>query len=242
MTTPETPVPAAPKRIPFVTDAIRLVRVLFSPGAVFEEQREHPTFWIPWVVVSAFFVLVTMLSMPFTIQMSRLAAQARGQPFPAAAESAMRIMAPITTPVVMLIMLVVMAGVMYLALLAAGGEVRYKGLLSVAVFTAPIGLLQVLLTFIVLKLRGPEALQTVADFQVTFGLDLLLPQDASVPKFVEGLLRGVSPFSLWSLALTAIGVRVVEKQTKGAAWAAAGVSFAVGLVIAALFSGIGGAR
>jgi len=242
MTTPETPVPAAPKRIPFVTDAIRLARVFFSPGAVFQEQREQPTFWIPWVIVSAFFVLVTMVSLPFTIQMTRLGYEARGQPFPAAAESAMRVMAPITTPVIMLIMLLVMAGVMYLTLLGAGGEVRYKGLLSVAVFTAPIALLQVLLTFVVLKLRGPEGLQTIADYQVTFGLDLLLPQDASLPKFLEGLLRGVSPFSLWSLALTAIGVRLVEKQTKGAAWAAAGVSFAVSLVIGALFAGMGGAR
>jgi hypothetical protein len=78
--------------------------------------------------------------------------------------------------------------------------------------------------------------------QVSFGLDLLLPADASLPKFVEGLLRGVSPFSLWSLALMAFGVHAVERQTKGAAWSAATGSFLVSLVVGALFAGLGGAR
>lgn len=241
MTTPDTPAASAPTRIPFVTDAVRLVRVLFSPTAVFEEQREQPTFWIPWVVTGVVFAVIQMLSFPFTLMATRMASEARGQALPAAAETMMRVLAPVTTLVIMLIMLLVTAGVMYLTLLASASEVRYKGLLTVAVFTTPLAILQALLTFVVLKLRGPEGLHTLADFQVSFGLDLLLPQDASLPKFVEGLLRGISPLSLWGLALTAIGVRTMEKTSKGAAWAAAAVSFALGLLLGAVFSGMGGA-
>lgn len=242
MTTPDIPAASAPTRIPFVTDAVRLVRVLFSPTAVFEEQREQPTFWIPWVVTGVVFAAVQMLSFPFTLQVTRMAYEARGQALPAAAETMMRVLTPVTTLVFMLIMLLVTAGVMYLTLLGSGGEVRYKGLMTVAVFTTPLAILQALLTFVVLKLRGPEGLHTLADFQVSFGLDLLLPQDASLPKFVEGLLRGISPLSVWGLILTAIGVRTVERTSKGAAWAAASVSFALALCIGALFSGMGGAR
>ncbi|MGD0484904.1 MAG: hypothetical protein ABSB58_09685, partial [Gemmatimonadales bacterium] len=77
-------------------------------------------------------------------------------------------------------------------------------------------------------------LQTVADYQVSFGLDLLLPQDASLGKFVDGLLKGISPFSVWGLLITAFGVRAMERTTKGAAWTAASVSFALGLVFTAI--------
>jgi hypothetical protein len=127
-------------------------------------------------------------------------------------------------------------------LMGAGGEVRYKGLMSVAVFSGMLGVFQILATFAVLKLRGPEGLTTLADYQASFGLDLLLPADTTIPKFVEGMLRGITPFSLWGLAITAIGIRTMEKTSKGAAWTAAAVSLVLGLLVGALFAGMGGPR
>jgi len=243
MTAPEAaPAPAPPARIPFVTDLLRLLRVLFSPGAVFEEQREKPTVWIPWLVVSVLMVGMTLLNFPFTRIAMRMAAEAQGRPLPASAESIAMFSGIVVTPVVMLIAIAVSAGIMYLVLIAAGGEVRYKGLMCVATFTSILGFLQLLLMVVVLKLRGPEAIQTVSDLQVSFGLDLLLPQDSTLPRFVEGLLRGVSPFSIWSLVIAAIGVQKVEKQSSGAAWSAAVVSALVMLVVGAVFAGFGGPR
>lgn len=244
MTVPETaaPAPAGAKRIPFVTDAVRMARVLVSPTAVFEEQREEPTFWIPWLVVSILMLVVTTFSFPYTLAMAKLGAVAQGRPFPAAAEGVMRATQFVAVPVMMLILLLLTAAVMYVVLLAAGGEVRFKGLMTVAVFTGLLGVLQGVLMLVVLKLRDPTTLQTVADYQVSFGLDLLLPQDASLGKFLDGVLRAVSPFSVWGLVITAIGVRTMEKTSKGAAWAAAGVSFVLGLCFAGLGGLMGGGR
>jgi hypothetical protein len=137
MTVPDTaaPAPAGPKTIPFVTDALRLARVLFSPTAVFEEQREAPTFWIPWLVVSLLMLVVTTFSFPYTLAVAKLGAAAKGQPFPAAAEGMMRGTQYVAVPIVLLIVFLLTAGVMYVVLLAAGGEVRFKGLMTVAVFT-----------------------------------------------------------------------------------------------------------
>ena len=237
MTLPDltAPAPAGPKRTPFLTDAVRLVRVLFSPTAVFEEQRDAPTFWIPWVIVSVLLVGVSMLNFPFTLAMARLGAAAKGQPFPAAAETIMRVSQFVAVPIVTLIVLLLVAGLMYIVLLAAGGEVRYKGLLSVAVFTGLIGVLQLVATHVVWALRshGGE-LSTLADYQVSFGLDLFLPQDASLGKFADGLLRGITPFSVWGLLITGFGVRAMERTTKGAAWTAASVSFLLGVCLTAI--------
>lgn len=242
MTAPETPAAPARSDIPFVTDALRLVRVLFAPTEVFEENREKPAFWIPWIIVSVLILAITMLSFPYTMAAMRLGAEARGQPLPASMESIARFSSLVAVPVMMLLMCLVSAGLMYLVLLAAGGTVRYKGLLSVSIMGGLIGVLQVLLTFVVLKMRGPEGLQTIADYQVSFGLDLLLPQDASLPRLVSGALKAITPFSIWSLVLTAIGVRVTEKTSNGAAWAASAAAFLLGVVMAAVFGGMGGPR
>jgi hypothetical protein len=237
MTAPETPpaVPAGPARIPFVTDFLRMLRVLVSPTAVFEEQREQPTFWIPWLILAVLLLIVANLSFPFTLGVARLGAAARGQPFPAAAEGMIRGTTLVAIPVMTLILLLLTAGVMYVVLLAAGGQARYKGLLTVAVFTGLLGVLQAVLTFVVLKLRDPATLQTIADYQVSFGLDLVMPQDMSFGKFVDGLLRAVSPISIWGLVITAIGIRTMERTSKAAAWTAASASFVLGL----LFAGLG---
>ncbi len=239
MTIPETPVeapaPAGPRRIPFVTDFVRMVRVLVSPTAVFEEQREHPTFWIPWVIMFVLLLVVANLSFPFTLAMARLGGEAQGRPIPDSAIGIMRTMMFIMVPVMTLIVLLLTAGVMYIVLLAAGGDVRYRGLMTVVVFTALLGVLQALLTLVVLKMRDPATLRTVADYQVTFGLDLALPGDLSLGKFLDGVLRAISPFSVWALVITAIGVRTMERTTKAAAWTAAGASFVFGL----LFAGLG---
>jgi len=239
MTLPDTtaPAPSGPKRIPFVTDALRLARVLFSPTAVFEEQREEPTFWIPWLVICILMLVMTTLNFPYTMQMARLAAAAKGQPFPAAAEGMVRVTQYVAVPIVLLIFLLITAGLMYVVLLAAGGEVRFKGLMTVAVFSGLLGVLQLVFMLIVWKLRERSGgLQTLADFQVSLGLDLLLPQDASLGKFLDGVLRGISPISVWGLVITAIGVRTMERTSKAAAWTVAGVSFALGLC----FAGLGG--
>jgi hypothetical protein len=210
---------------------------------VFEEQREAPTFWIPWVIVSVLMVAVSMFNFPYTLAMAKLGAAAKGQPFPAAAETMMRASQFVAVPLVMLIVLLLIAGLMYVVLLAAGGEVRYKGLMSVAVFSGLLGVIQLVAMYVVWTLRshGGE-LQTLADYQVSFGLDLLLPQDASLGKFVDGLLKGISPFSIWGLVITAFGVRAMEKTTKGAAWTAASVSFALGLCLSAIGNVVSGGR
>jgi hypothetical protein len=244
MTLPDmtTPPPVGPARIPFVTDFVRLARVLVSPTAVFEEQREAPTFWIPWLVISILMLVVATFSFPYTLAMAKLGAAAQGRPFPAAAEGIMRMTQYVAVPIVMLIIVFVVAGVMYVVLMASGTEARFKGLMTVAVFTGLLGVLQGVLMVVVLKLRDPTTMQTVADYQVSFGLDLLLPQDASLGKFVDGMLKGVSLFSIWGLAINAIGIRTMEKTSKGAAWMAAGVAFVLTLCIAGLGNAFGGGR
>jgi hypothetical protein len=67
-------------------------------------------------------------------------------------------------------------------------------------------------------------------------LNLLAP---NVGGFMGGLLAGINPFSIWSMVLTAIGVQVTHKTSKGSAYTVAIVAMMIGVLIGALFAGLG---
>jgi len=241
-----TPSPAPSSNyIPLVSDASRVVRVLFSPGAVFEEQRDKPTWFMPWLVISLVVVAVGLFSMPYTDRMMELAMQARGgggQPVPAGVRTFSRVMALIGAPIYFLLLGAIGAGVMWVTLMISGGKVRYRGLMSAAIFSMATGVLQMIAQVVVMRMRGTpqEAIRTMQDARVTLGLDLLLPAEATVSPFLRTLMAGVGPLQIWALIITAVGVMVLERQDKGNAWMAATASYIVLLVVGALLAGLGG--
>lgn len=240
MTVPE-PQGAATAYTPVLTDFLRVARVLFAPTAVFEEQREKPTVWMPWLVISVFLLAIAIFMRPYTMRMMELAAAARGTPMPTGAASVSSVIAIIASPLGFLILGLISAGVMWLSLMATGGEVRFKGLLSAAIFSLPAAVIQVLAQSVVLALRGgPDAVSTAADMRVALGLDLLLPADSGLSPFLTAILGGIGPLQIWALVITAIGVATLERTSKGAAWAAASAAYVVLLVVTAFFAGMSG--
>jgi len=240
------PAPAAPSNyIPFVTDATRLARVLFSPGAVFEEQREKPTWFLPWVVLTIALVLFGLTTLPYSDRMGELSMAARGgagQPVPAGVRTFIRISTLAGAPIAFLLLSAISSLVMWVTLMVTGAKVRYKALLCASIFSCTAALIQVVATGLVMRMRGPpaEAIRTMQDARVSLGLDLLLPAESTVSPFLRTLLGGIGPLQIWGLIITAVGVMVLEKQDKGTAWMAAIASYIVLLVVGGLLAGLGG--
>ena len=236
---------SAPSRdIPFVTDAMRVLRVPFSPGEVFAEQVERPKWLVPFVVISLLSMIVAVLSMPYTARMMELAMAARGNAaaIPESAKKIGTIFAFLGTPILVLLLSFLGAGIMYLVLMVTSGKVRFVGLLSASVFAKIMIVVQGLVQVAIWKVRGAPsaAIQTMADAQVAIGADLLLPSDSTVSPFLRVLLGSINPLSIWALIITAVGVMVLEKQSKGSAWTATLVAFAVLVLIGAAMAGSGG--
>ena len=244
MTTPETPAaPTAASYTPVVTDIMRVLRVMFSPTEVFEEQREKPAWVLPWLIISVMLVAIGLVMAPYQERAMELAIAARGgQAVPESARAIGKVTAMVGAPIFLLLAGLVSAFVMWVVLLATGAQVRFKGLFSVAIFASVMGVVQAVLTSVALRMRGgPESVTSLADMRVSLGLDLLLSSESTISGFLRGLLGGIGPISIWGLAITAIGVATLEKQPKGAAWTAATASFVVMLVVAALLQGMSGA-
>lgn len=214
-----------------------LVRVLFSPSAVFERLRELPVWFVPAIVLGIVATVLGYLFIPFRLasmsgQMAKAAAQNPNAP--AQIESFTRL-AVYASPIFVLIFLVIVAGILWLLVtLLASGESRFKTLLSVATYTAlPSFLLQVA-TLVVLKMKGVESVTGPLDLQPALGLNLLAPE---MSGFLSGVLAAINPFTIWSMILTAIGVQVTQRTSKGSAYAVAIAAMLIGV----LFGGVGAA-
>lgn len=233
MAAPEPQASMAGSYTPVLTDFLRLVRAPFAPRGVFEEQREKPTFWMPWAVLSVIFAVLGVINQPITRQMIRVQAEVAGRPVTPSAETFGLIFSLIGGPIGLLIGALIAAVILYFILMVAGSEARFKGLMSIAIFVAPITILQQCLNSVVLRMRGIETIQNARDIQVSFGLDLLLPADSETPRALAAFLRGIGPFEIWALVITAIALMTLEKVPKGKAWTACVISFVIGLVIRA---------
>jgi hypothetical protein len=218
---------------------VDLVRVLFEPVPVFERVRERPKFLAPWLALSVLLVVVTYLTLPYTqaAMATRMAAVAQQTPDAAAQASRFQGIGVALAPVGMLIGLLLGAGVLWLlVMLLAGGDAKYRTLLSVAAYTALPSILLQAAGFVVLQLKGVESVTSFEDLRPPLGLNLLAP---SITGFTGAVLAGINPFSIWSMILTAIGVRVTHKTSKGSAYTVAIVALLIGVLIGALFAGLG---
>jgi hypothetical protein len=213
---------------------MRLVRVPFSPGDVFAEQRERPTFWLPWVVVSVIFAVIQILQSPFQRRVQELMMAQAGRPVPTGGPGPLSyVITTATGFVTVLVMCAISAAILYMLMSVLGGETTYKKMLTVAIFTWPIALLQQLITVAVLMQRGVAAIRGPWDMFVSFGADVLLPADAQLGAFMRIFLAGIGPLQIWGVVITAVGLMVLAKAGKGSAWTGAIVSYLVGLSIGA---------
>ncbi len=233
-----TPAPApASGGIPIVTDAVRLVRALFSPGEVFGEIRERPTFWGPWIVVSILFILTQYLLGPYQMRVQELALAAQGREMPAAMAK-FRYVGLAVTPVIVLVFAAIGAGILWLGVMVTGEEGPFKKLLVVTIFTWPAAIIHQLVTFAVLRMRGLDAVQAASDLQVALGLDLLLPAETS--RFLTAFAGGVNPFGIWGVVISAVGLQVLLKLPSGKAWTIAIAAFLINLLVGASLAGLFG--
>ncbi|HVO35206.1 MAG TPA: YIP1 family protein [Gemmatimonadales bacterium] len=241
MAAPAPQAPAAASYIPIVTDFLRLVRVLYEPSKVFEEQREKPTWFLPWLVIAILCMVIGFLQLPYTARTVELMMQAypnAPQLTPAQLHSRAMI-GVFVTPIVFLIFAFVGAGILFLIVSVTGSSARYRGMLSATVFAQVMLPITLLLQALILRMRGSpsEAITAVADAQPALGLNVLISGEGS-SHFVQAILAGIGPLPIWSVIITAIGIMHLEKAKKSSAWTAAIVSYLLMLLIGAGLAGL----
>lgn len=215
-----------------------VVKVLYEPAAVFERVRERPNFLMPFLAICAVNIAIYLINMPLmkVAMQAQIAQRPAGGPDPASFVWIGAIFIPVGIGIAALI------GTLLLWVLVSlvGGDGKFRTLLSVWSYAVvPSVILLAIVGAVVLRIQGPEQITSPQDMQPALGLDLLVP---GATGFMGAVLKGINPFSIWTLVLTAIGVSATHRLSKASGYVVASISFLIGLLIGAFFAGLFGGR
>jgi hypothetical protein len=216
-----------------------IVKVLYEPVPVFERVRERPKFLLPFIAVVAVQLVLYFVNMPYI--KAATAAQMAARQVPAGGPDPMSFLwiGAVAIPIVFAIIYLINGLVLWVLTSLTGGEGKFATLLSVAVYASiPAVILMSIVGSIVLRMKGVGEITSQQDLQPSLGLDLLVPASG----FVGAVLKGINPFGIWALVLTAIGVTTTHRISKGSGYVVATVSFVITLLIGGLFASMGGGR
>lgn len=215
-----------------------LLKVLYEPGEVFQRVAQKPSFLMPFIGISIVQIVIGLVNLPFM----KAAMQAQMAQAPAGAPDPSRFAAIglIFVPIAIAIALLIGGLLLWVLVSIVGGEGKFGTLLSVATYASvPSVILLSIVGVVILNLQGAQGLTSPQDMQPAVGLDLLVP---GAKGFMGAVLKGVNPFSIWGLVLTAIGVSTTHRLSKGSGYVVATLSFAVGVLIAGVFGAMFGGR
>lgn len=217
-----------------------LVKVLYEPDAVFQRVAEKPKFLMPFIGLSVVQVIIGIINMPFL--QAAMRAQMAGRTMPEGAPDPTKFAAIglVFIPIGVAFVLVIATLLLWVLVSLVGGEGKFGTLISVSAYAAvPSVILLGVIGVAILRLRGAGDITSPQDLQPAVGLDLLVP---GAKGFLGAVLKGINPFSIWGLVLTAIGVSTTHRLSKQSGYVVATTSFAIGLLIAGGLAAIFGGR
>ena len=216
---------------------IDLFRVIYEPAAVFERVREKRKFLLPFIAFSIIAIILGFLMAPYrqAATASQLAAAAQANPNVAAAAGKIAMFSMLAAPVGVLVIVAIGASILWVLVSLVGGEANWRTLACMEFYVGISTILYQIVVFGMLAMSGVSSVHSTADLMPPLGLDLLAPHAG--PSLTR-LLGGINPFALWGVFLTAVGVEVTQKTSKGAAWTVAIISFVFSLGIGTLLAGL----
>lgn len=215
-----------------------LVKVLYEPEAVFQRVKEKPAFLMPFIGLSVVGILTGIVNLPFIKMAMQAQMQASQAPAGGPDPSQFAAIGLAFYPIGIGIALLIGGFLLWVLVSLTGGDAKFKTLISVAAYAAmPTVVLLSIVGTIILQIQGGAGITSQQDLQPPVGLDLLAP---GTKGFLGAVLKGINPFSIWGMVLTAIGVSTTHGLSKGNGYVVAGVSFVIGVLIAGAFGAMFG--
>ena len=207
--------------------------IFFEPGATFEDLRRKPRFLIAGFISILLFSLFQFMFIQ-KVGFERYAkepleANSRIQQMPEDQKREFfeqqtgefaKIATYIATPIIFLIFFVVGGLLYWLGTNAMGGSAGFLQSLSVFVYASfPPIIISMLANFLVLFLKSAEDIEISANRDGLVHANLAFLIDGKSNKVLAALVATFDLFSIWGWILAAIGLSIVGKISKGAAWA-----------------------
>jgi hypothetical protein len=219
-----TPVPVAVPQAS-ISPMGRIIGVLFSPKATFEDIARKPS-WILPVVISTILGIAATVALNQRVnwreyigqqiekspRASQLTAEQKEKQIEVSAKVTVYIVYALGVVGSVLFSVVVGAVMMLAYNLLAGAAASFPQALGIAAHTLMVGIVSTPIFLLVLLLRPPGTVDP--DNPVATNLAAFLPEETT--KWVVSLSKSIDIFTIWTLVLIAIGFAAVNpRKLKG---------------------------
>lgn len=221
----------------------RLVWIFVSPHRVFDDIREHRVSWVqPWILSSLFYILITWIMLPVQSVLLELNTEMTTEQIDQQLDILERFgfMWIILAPAGVLLITFVTAGLSYIVVTMASRAATFKQYFALSFYTGIVGMTGQLISSIIVRVRGLDAIQEPQDAQLSLSLRALVPEGSAV---VRGLMGSIEFFALWSLVLIVMGLMRIFGMSRAQAIGVAvmlWVLYAATVIIGEIFGGMGG--
>lgn len=194
-----------------------LAGILISPRVSFSIIRQQQ----PWIgvllVVSLANVVQVLALRPYILEASFTTFGGANERLEQVA-SVMFSVGLALAPVLLLFTWLLQALMIWLLTVAFGGDARFGQTLSLAAHLGVISFIGGLVPFLVLMLRGLEAIRTPSELAAAPSLNLLLSSDSIA---LSAVYANITPITIWYTVLLGLGVSAVFRLSRQRALAVA---------------------
>jgi len=222
-----------------------LIGIFGSPRQSFKIIRSRNPWLAPLLLLTAGSAALAMTSAPLGLHAMRnqLTERLPGNPEQVEAmmaqfeqtAAAARWVAMATGPLTLALGLAVQTLFVWLLAIALQGRLRFSQSLSLMVHLAIITHLKSWANFLLLHLRGTDTIRSQLDLQAPMGLDLLLAGDNAT---LNAVYASINPFTIWFLALLALGAATVFEVPRRKARLLAAIYWAAATAFTAATAGL----
>lgn len=210
-----------------------LLGIFASPRQSFEIIKRDKPWLAPLLLLVAGTIALTAASAPLGLQVMRAQLTERMPDNPEQvdlmmaqfeqAAAAARWLPMVTGPLQLAIGLAIQTVLVWLLAISLQGRLRFAQSLSLVVHLAVISHVKGWANFLLLHVRGTDAIRSQLDLQAPMGLDLLLAGDNAT---LNAVYASINPFTIWFLALLALGAATVLEVPQRKAWLLAAIYWA----------------
>lgn len=185
--------------------------IFVDPGKVFNRIDAGLEWWKPFILVAAVMIIMVWAQAPVNMQVMSLNERGLSEEQLQMALDRMgtfQAVGYIVAPIAALTIYLLSALVINITANLMSGRSDYRKALSLSIFVGLIPLVEQIISVVVVRMRGIEAIQSTQDAQISLSL---APLFSDAGNFVNSILKSLSIFSIWYYIVMALGIAAIYR-------------------------------
>ncbi|MBU8923356.1 MAG: YIP1 family protein [Bacteroidales bacterium] len=186
-----------------------LIDIFLDPSKVFKRIGTGLQWWKAFIVLAVANAAITWYSLPVQRHLTSLNVRGLSEEQLDATLHQMESfgwLGVVGAPVGLLVVFVIIAGLVNLIVNLTSAKSNFKKTLSLVCFTGIIGVLEQIISTIIIHARGIDTIEAVSDSVVRLGPAAILPEATGL---LAATLQGLSVFQIWYYVVFTLGIAAI---------------------------------